>query len=225
MKIIKLKSIVFSLIAVVMITVFLSSCEKDTIPVNDLKQTLAKKSTSLFKDIDLQSFDSGQITPPTFSTGYGNSVTFTQVPGKPEFFIGRSFEVEGYNYTKQSLILARYDSNTRTFTKIKDLLTPGTMVADGFIVEAAYDAHASSYEGAGSVAIASLDTENWILDLSSLSIVVNGTISNGKVYSASVPKILNYQNKIYLYYTSVEGCVRKERTEAFPAPIKTKLKL
>jgi len=198
------------------------------------------ETASLFSNIDLQSLATLDITEP--ATLYGNSNRFTQVPGAPNYYIGRQFNVSGNPNDKQGLMLNTLDRNTGAFTKVKDLLVPGTIIADGFRIYAAYDSHAAVYEGkvwlafecfmeslgetrttvdnqntissSASSCIACLDTENWEIDPSTVSVVVKGYDNGTNFYSSSVPKLLNYKGKLYFYYTVVKG-VSGQGAESF----------
>ena len=232
--------------------IFFASCDSKLADFDNISEASVKNSasisskvgtmgTSLFSGItDLTSFATVDVTEPL--TLYGNSNRFTQVPGKPTYFVGRQFNVPNYPNSKQGLMLNTFDQTTGVFTKVKDLLVPGMLVADGLRVLAAYDSHAAVYQGkvwlafecyleslgenrntvdnqntsngTTSSCTACLDTENWTIDPSTVSVVVKGYDNGTNFYSSSVPKLLNYKGKLYYYYTVVKG-VSGQGAESF----------
>ncbi|AZZ37028.1 hypothetical protein CIK05_09560 [Bdellovibrio sp. qaytius] len=160
--------------------------------------------------------------------GICNSVSFTQVPTDSNYFIGRILNgstpgaCDGTNW---SLALFKMTWETNTLSFVKYVFKPDVTDAAGNKIESAYDPHIVqfnnemwvAFECAGpfgigaSSCIAPFTIANG-LDTNRLSVIVRGTYNATKteVYSASVPKLLAFKNKLYIYWTACHFDVNKD---------------
>jgi len=150
------------------------------------------------------------------TTGFGNnSVAFWQIPGQPDMFAGRVSQ----SATSWSLAVGRMNWNTNTISNLRPILTPPVAIPQGRTITTAYDpsiaffnnefwaafeCHGTGFDGSAAACMGPLDI-NGAIDTARTYIAVlgNSSRSDGMIHSASVPKLLNYQNRLYLYWTAV----------------------
>jgi hypothetical protein len=155
----------------------------------------------------------GQPICPSFS--------FAQIPGRPEWFLGKNPIGDGKNPCggAQALNLFRLDWNTHVMTLVHPVLQTPITYGSGTIT-AAYDPWVEkhtgelwvSFECAGlhiagtSACVAPLSSELQNVDVSRLSIPISGEDADphsGFSYSASTPKLLDYEGRLYLFWSAI----------------------
>lgn len=185
------------------------------------------EGSSFFKDIVWESTENYSVAEPSAT----NSVRFAQVPNRPGYFIGRDCDPSGSiiilcTYDEEKNAFKRVKNLITPNTQIADnysvtnVYDPTIMVYQGEVwvacectvvgmgdnVDPLTLQSKSQYVGEEphvSIILGVLDTENWRFDPSRISIPVSGYIIGDNVIlrSASVPKLLVYNNIPYLYWT------------------------
>jgi hypothetical protein len=155
------------------------------------------------------------------STGYCPSPTFYQVPGHPDLFLGRTVDATDCTHGPYAFTLAlfRMDWPGKTLHFTKSLLPVPTVTPSGIPIKAAFDPTAVEYRGeiwvafvcvAGfgdnSSCVAPLDLQSGLLDLSRLSVPARGLKSpfSEERFSAGVPKLFIYNDRLYMYWSVVD---------------------
>ena len=150
-------------------------------------------------------------------TGFGsNSVAFWQIPAQINLFAGRITQDGGATW---SLALGTMNWAANTITNLRPVLTPPVAIPEGKTITTAYDpsvaffsnefwaafeCHGTGFSGTASTCMGPLDI-NGVIDISRTYVAILGTsyLSDGLLHSASVPKLFNHQNRLYLYWTAV----------------------
>jgi len=163
-----------------------------------------------------------------------NETRYIQSPTNPDLFVGRRFVgyKDGDACAPRDtwkLILSKLNRQTNKFETIGDMLTPPVSILNGsHTIDTAFDPSIIQFNGEAWIAfecggknnsggvnlfgstsaacIAPLGQFGQVL-LDRTNIVVSGgsyVASDPYKYSASVPKLLLHQNKLYLYWTSVK---------------------
>ena len=155
--------------------------------------------------------------------GLCNSVSFSQIPGHLDFFVGRwkeninPDECSGNNW---AIALFEMNWDKRELRFVRYILRPPfTIPGDGRVVQSVYDAYAVEFNGeiwiafecaapdSVSACIAPLDLQNGIA-VARISVPVSGgprTNTEGWRVSASDPKLLLYRRHLYLYWTVIRS--------------------
>ena len=168
----------------------------------------------------------GDTVPIAVVTADGSpichSFSFSQMPQALDFFVGRvktstARDVCGGPVT---LALFRFDWASHVMT-MQHLLMQVPASVGAATIDAAYDPSVAEFGGEAWVAfecagrfiagtstcVAPLAPDVSHLDLSRLSIPIVGLDSDGKSpwwYSASTPKLLNFKDHLYLYWTAIQ---------------------
>jgi len=191
------------------------------------------KEDSRFSAADMPTINWSQQSSVVPTADGCNSVRFSQLPDNENVFIGRMLNNtvpnDGCSGSSWKLIVSELNKTTNQFTRIYDLFqTPATVLNGTHSLTTAYDPSVILFNGqywvafechganiSGSVnkfgtsvaaCIAPVGIFG-VLDTSRLSIAVSGgSYISGDQYthSASVPKLLVHQNRIYLYWTDVK---------------------
>jgi hypothetical protein len=166
-----------------------------------------------------------------------NSVSWDQVPGNPDLFIGR-LTVAGPGACDESqgykLIVASMDWSTHRLTVVnQDLFAPSQTIEGGYRIDSAYDAtllwaHDElwvTFECAGAglgasscmgpiVTSGDQTGASWRIDPARTTLVVaaDNPAPSGEFYSASVPKVFAWHGEAYLYYSVVHANVAGYQT-------------
>jgi len=153
--------------------------------------------------------------------GLCNSVSFSQIPGQLDFFVGRLKENTGAdkcsgNNWAIGLFEMNWDKKELRFVRYL-LRPPFTIAGDGRTIQSAYDAYAIEFNDeiwitfecaapeSVSACVAPLDLKNGV-EVARISVPVSGgPKSNTEDWqvSASDPKLLLYRRHIYLYWTVI----------------------
>jgi len=159
-----------------------------------------------------------------------NADSFAQIPTDPNLFLGRVMLVspqESCSGKNWSLALFRMDWASHELQFVRDVLVPTVSLASlpDSVVTTAYDPTVTLFDGTLWVAfecgggppkdgwtwgtsscVGPLDLQNGI-DTTRTTVVVHaGANPKGRVgYSSSVPKIFTFNNKMYLYWSSIQG--------------------
>jgi hypothetical protein len=162
-----------------------------------------------------------------------NAVRYAQLPDNENVFIGRMLNntvpSDGCSGSSWKLTVSEFNKTTNQFTRIYDLLqTPATVLNGTHSLTTAYDPSVMLFNGQYWVAFECHGTNLsgsvnkfgtsvaacvapvgvfGVLDTSRLSIAISGgSYISGDQYthSASVPKLLVHQNRIYLYWSDVK---------------------
>jgi hypothetical protein len=151
-----------------------------------------------------------------------NVSVYAGTPLLGDFMVSRQTQ-NGCDQAKWKLVGVQptWTDNSVTFTKVNEVFNPGvsTVIGDGSTITSAYDPTAMDFAGetwiafecAGPVIGVSACmgplTKNKVLDIARTSVIIDAsdTFANDGIYrhSASVPKLLNFKNKQYLYWTDV----------------------
>ena len=164
-----------------------------------------------------------------------NAVVFSQVPGQPDFFIGRSHDYADPGVSPLCvpnspgarlhwLSLYKMDWGTHTLNYVHDILKPPFQIEvtpDRIAqIDNVFDPSVMYFKGevwvafvcggkglhGNSSCVAPFDpATGTIHDLKRTSVVAEGSPDGqGFVYTASVPEIFAFQNKIYLYWSMIK---------------------
>ncbi len=171
-------------------------------------------------------FGSG-LAPISVVTSDGSplcpSFSFAQVPHRADLFLGKYRKSDGKSVCGGALTLAlfRFDWHSHVMTLLHPVLSVPQSYGKGTIT-AAYDPYAElfnneiwvSFECVGahiagvSACVAPLSADLSRIDTSRLSIAVSGEDSDAKspwTFSASTPKLLNYNGQMYLFWSAIKG--------------------
>lgn len=157
-----------------------------------------------------------------------NSVVFAQIPGHPDYFLGRIRGNPGSCLSTErqlwGIALFRMDWNTNTLIFRKEVFRPSTVVSAGVSAGAtavrvhhSFDPSVVSYKGElwvafecatghTSTCVGPLDWNTASIDPSRTTVVVQGNDADprsGLLYSASVPNIFVFHNRLYVYWSAV----------------------
>jgi hypothetical protein len=174
--------------------------------------------------------DTEHVQPVTVSSADGQVIcntsgAFAQIPGHPDEFVGRGYGIGSLDYCHKIrkplgfLALFHMDWQQHTLTMGEILLKPPVKTSAGVELHNTYDPYVAEYQGtlwvafectspnAVSSCIVPLDLQNKTLDLSRLSVPVEGTIgphgANKQIVgllSASAPTLLAYSGRLLLYW-------------------------
>lgn len=175
-------------------------------------------------------FDTTHVQPVGVSTADGQVVcnvsgAFSQVPGHPDLFVGRGFGTGSLDYCHKLhnalafLALFHMDWQQHKLTMGEILLKPPVKTSSGVELHNAYDPYVAEYQGtlwvafectvpnAVSSCIVPLNLQSNTLDLSRLSVPVEGTLGPHGAHkqivgllSASAPTLLAYSGRLILYW-------------------------
>ncbi len=157
-----------------------------------------------------------------------NADVFTQIPDMPDLFIGRQMNVtqaNSCNGNGWSLVLLQMDWTTHQLKYVRTIFQTPAIVDDGSEqIKTAHDPYIAKFNGeywiafecagkdivGGSTCIGPFDPKQPSkgMDLNRTYVIVYGksAIAGDKYfYSASDPKLLSFQNHLYLYWTAVKG--------------------
>ncbi|MBK8010292.1 MAG: DUF4214 domain-containing protein [Deltaproteobacteria bacterium] len=154
-----------------------------------------------------------------------NSVAFAQLSPGGDMFLGRELTAGGCAGTTWSLTLARLTNGTiQKVARILDTSTPIPVPGTSSSITTAYDPSTVVFGGQRWVAFechgvgfgpmaascaGALSDDGRTVDRNRLSILVDGGNANASdwsnVYSASVPKLLVHQGRLYLYWTALHA--------------------
>lgn len=155
--------------------------------------------------------------------GLCNSGAFSQLPDNKDYFVGRMLITSGSNLcdgTSWQLALFKMDWTNNILNFQKTIISPPAKVdALSMTITTAYDPYVIKYNneywvafechGAGSVFAATVSaclapfTIASGIDLTRLSVPVKGVKLSSDTYSASVPKLLEFNGSLYMYWTAV----------------------
>lgn len=163
-----------------------------------------------------------RAVPPLEAVDYhlNNAVAFTQLPTDPDYFIGRRFSPVWPHPAMLLRFKMNWTNNDLAPVDGSDLLPAELWVpVNGKQVRlySYYDPHAVQFNGetwlafecAGdglvsvAVCIAPLRADG-LVDIERLTLPVQGGDAPPDQFSASVPKLLVFQNRLYLYWTSLQ---------------------
>ena len=160
--------------------------------------------------------------------GLCNAVSFSQLPTDVNYFLGRVMNSSPNNAcdgTDWSIGLFKMDWSKNTLNFVKYVFRPSVTDAAGNKIDSAYDPHVIQFNGelwvafecAGSFGtgasscIAPFTVANGV-DTKRLTVIVRGTYNAARteVQSGSVPKLLSYKGKLYIYWTACRFDVNKD---------------
>ena len=155
--------------------------------------------------------------------GLCNSVSFSQIPGQLDFFVGRLKENTGPdkcsgNNWAIALFEMNWDKRELRFVRYV-LRPPFSIPGDGRVIQSVYDAYSIEFNDeiwiafecaspeSVSSCVAPLDLQNGVA-VARVSVPVSGgpkTNTEGWRVSASDPKLLLYRRHLYLYWTVIRS--------------------
>ena len=146
------------------------------------------------------------------------SVTFAQIPNHTELFVGRLLQ-PGSVSERWSLALFQMDWQKLEISYTKDLVKTPVRVHGAAVIANVLDPSVIYYHGeyllafecagfpigADSVCVAPLSLRDGTIDFAKMSVPVKSALSApGQLgYTASVPKLLERDNRLYLYWSSI----------------------
>jgi hypothetical protein len=151
------------------------------------------------------------------------SITVTQMPGQSDLFIGRIRQIADPSVCgktgRWTLALYKMDWSRHELHFQQFILTTPVTAPRGEIIDHAYDVDLTLYNSEiwasfecvtrdkrASACIAPLAADGKSLDTNRLSIAAMdgpGAPDDGTIYSGSIPQLLSWNSKIYLYWTAV----------------------
>ena len=146
------------------------------------------------------------------------SVTFAQIPDHPELFVGRQLQPKSVS-ERWGLALFQMDWQKLEMSYIRDLVKTPVRVHGSAVIANALDPSVAYYHGeyllafecagfpigADSVCVAPLNLRDGTIDFAKMSVPVRSALSTpGQLgYTASVPKLLERNGRLYLYWSSI----------------------
>jgi hypothetical protein len=153
-----------------------------------------------------------------------NTASYAQIPGSKDLFVGRqpmtTTATNDCSRSQWEVVLDRLDWKTHIFTLLHPILRPPLTIGGGARITTAYDAFIIRFGGeywmafecsgdripGASTCMAALTPDAGSIYPARTYLIIAGNRPGqlGDQYSASDPKLLVYQGRLYLYWTAIK---------------------